>query len=163
VTGIANTDPNLGCAGSNCRQSQNIDKESHKGVEISLDSQISEDLWGAISYTYINARISKSQAADAKYVTDTPAHSFYASFKYSPRKWADIMPVLRYESARYTTTNGDDKAASYVVADLKTAFYPIDNLEIGVGVKNMFDEYYYYDKAFPLEGRSYYANIRYNF
>ena len=163
VSGITNTDPSLGCVGTNCRQSQNFDEETHKGIELSLSSYWSNNVEGIFSYTYIDADIDKSRATGAKYVTDTPEHSFYAGIKYSPINSVDIMPSIRYESDRYTRVDGSGKSSSLTVADLKIAYRPIRDLEIGVGIKNLFDEYYYYDDWYPQEGRSYYANVIYKF
>lgn len=163
VRGISNLDPSLGCVGPNCRQSQNFDKETHKGIELSLASYWSDNVEGIFSYTYIDAEIDKSGTAGAKYTTDTPEHSFFAALKYSPINSVDIMPSIRYESERYTAVDGSGKSSSHTVADLKIGFRPIKNLELGVGIKNIFDDYYYYNDWYPQEGRSYYANFRYLF
>ncbi|MFV0480558.1 MAG: TonB-dependent receptor plug domain-containing protein [Campylobacteraceae bacterium] len=163
VRNIVGTDPSLGCVGATCRQYQNIDEETHKGFELSLSSYWSEKISGTFAYTYIDAEIDKSTTTGAKYVTDVPEHSFYASLKYSPIPSLDIVPTIRYESERYTDVTGSEKSSSYTVADLRVAYRPINDLEISVGIKNLFDEYYYYNNWYPQEGRSYYANVRYSF
>jgi len=163
ANGISNSNPNLGCTGSNCRQSQNFDKETHKGLELSLNSYWSDSVEGVFSYTYIDAKIDKSRNSNAKYTTDTPEHSFYAGIKYSPISSVDIIPSIRYESERYTAVDGSGESTSYTVADLKVAYRPIKNLEISAGIKNIFDDYYYYNDWYPQEGRNYYANVRYKF
>lgn len=146
------------------RQYQNIGKEEHKGFELSLDSFWLDNLTTNFSYTYIDAEV-KDNALNP-YVTDIPKHSFVGKIKYSPIAVLDIIPALRYESERYINSEaiyGDYKTKDYFLMDLKVAYRVIKNLEVAVGVKNIFDKNYFYDYGYPEEGRSYYANFRYTF
>ncbi len=163
VSGLTNTNPALGCTGTNCKQMQNFDQEEHKGAEVSLNSQWNEQLRSTLSYTYIDATIEDSKTANAKYTTDTPKHSYYASLTYSPIHSVDITPIVRHEGKRYSTVSGSEESSSYTVADIRVAYRPIKNLELAVGIKNLFDEYYYYNNGYAQEGRNYYANARYSF
>lgn len=163
VSGLTNTNPALGCTGTNCKQTQNFDQEEHKGAEVSLNSQWNEQLRSTLSYTYIDATIEDSKTANAKYTTDTPKHSYYASLTYSPIHSVDITPIVRHEGKRYSTVSGSEESSSYTVADIRVAYRPIKNLELAVGIKNLFDEYYYYNNGYAQEGRNYYANARYSF
>jgi len=163
VSGLTNTNPALGCTGTNCKQTQNFDQEEHKGAEVSLNSQWNEQLRSTLSYTYIDATIEDSKTANAKYTTDTPKHSYYASLTYSPIHSVDITPIVRHEGKRYSTVSGSEESSSYTVADICVAYRPIKNLELAVGIKNLFDEYYYYNNGYAQEGRNYYANARYSF
>jgi len=163
VSGLTNTNPALGCTGTNCKQTQNFDQEEHKGAEVSLNSQWNEQLRSTLSYTYIDATIEDSKTANAKYTTDTPKHSYYASLTYSPIHSVDITPIVRHEGKRYSTVSGSEESSSYTVADIRVAYRPIKNLELAIGIKNLFDEYYYYNNGYAQEGRNYYANARYSF
>ncbi|MCR1811667.1 TonB-dependent receptor [Sulfurospirillum sp. hDNRA2] len=163
VSGLTNTNPALGCTGTNCKQTQNFDQEEHKGAEVSLNSQWNEQLRSTLSYTYIDATIEDSKTANAKYTTDTPKHSYYASLTYSPIHSVDITPIVRHEGKRYSTVSGSEESSSYTVADIRVAYRPIKDLELAVGIKNLFDEYYYYNNGYAQEGRNYYANARYSF
>ncbi len=163
VSGLTNTNPALGCTGTNCKQMQNFDQEEHKGAEVSLNSQWNEQLRSTVSYTYIDATIEDSKTANAKYTTDTPKHSYYASLTYSPIHSVDITPIVRHEGKRYSTVSGSEESSSYTVADIRVAYRPIKDLELAVGIKNLFDEYYYYNNGYAQEGRNYYANARYSF
>ncbi|MDY0263707.1 MAG: TonB-dependent receptor [Sulfurospirillum cavolei] len=163
VSGLTNTNPALGCTGTNCKQMQNFDQEEHKGAEVSLNSQWSELLRSTVSYTYIDATIEDSKTANAKYTTDTPKHSYYASLTYSPIHSVDITPIVRHEGKRYSTVSGSEESSAYTVADIRVAYRPIKDLELAIGIKNLFDEYYYYNNGYAQEGRNYYANARYTF
>ena len=163
VSGLTNTNSSLGCTGTNCKQMQNFDQEEHKGAEVSLNSQWNEQLRSTVSYTYIDATIEDSKTANAKYTTDTPKHSYYASLTYSPIHSVDITPIVRHEGKRYSTVSGSEESSSYTVADIRVAYRPIKDLELAIGIKNLFDEYYYYNNGYAQEGRNYYANARYSF
>ncbi|AOO66418.1 TonB-dependent receptor plug domain-containing protein [Sulfurospirillum halorespirans] len=163
VSGLTNTDATLGCTGTNCKQMQNFDQEEHKGVEVTFDSLWSSQLKSTLSYTYIDAEIEDSKTANAQYTTDTPKHSYYASMTYSPIHSIDITPILRHEGERYSNVTGSEKSSSYTVADIRVAYRPVKALELAVGIKNLFDELYYYNNGYVQEGRNYYANVRYSF
>jgi iron complex outermembrane receptor protein len=143
-------------------QFRNVGEETHRGAEIAVNSYWNDALTTTISYSYIDATIKDKNVTKA-YVTDMPKHNVYASLKYSPFKGVDIIPVVRYESERYTSVGSNEKSGSFTLADIRIAYRPINDLEISGGIKNIFDKYYYYDIGYPQEGRSFYANIRYNF
>lgn len=163
VSGLSNTDATLGYTGTNGKQMQNFDQEEHKGAEITFNSLWSDQLRSTLSYTYIDATIEESKTANAKYTTDTPKHSYYASLTYSPIRSIDITPIVRHEGKRYSTVSGSEESSAYTVADIRVAYRPTKALELAVGIKNLFDEYYYYNNGYAQEGRNYYANVRYAF
>lgn len=163
VSGLTNADATLGCTGVNCKQMQNFDQEEHKGAEITLDSMWNSQLKSTLSYTYIDAKIEESKTANAQYTTDTPKHSYYASLTYSPIHSIDITPIVRHEGKRYSTVSGSEESSAYTVADIRVAYRPVKALELAVGIKNLFDELYYYNSGYVQEGRNYYANVRYSF
>jgi iron complex outermembrane receptor protein len=143
-------------------QFRNVGEEEHRGAEIAVSSYWSDIFTTTISYSYIDAEIKNKNVANA-YVTDVPKHSIYASLKYVPFKDLDIIPVIRYESERYTSVGSNLKNEAFAIADVRVAYHPLEDLEISAGIKNIFDKYYYYDIGYPQEGRSYYANIKYSF
>lgn len=163
VSGLTNADATLGCTGVNCKQMQNFDQEEHKGAEITLDSMWNSQLKSTLSYTYIDAKIEESKTANAQYTTDTPKHSYYASLTYSPIHSVDITPIVRHEGKRYSTVSGSEESSAYTVADIRIAYRPVKALELAVGIKNLFDELYYYNSGYVQEGRNYYANVRCSF
>lgn len=162
---LNNSDASLGCTSSSggCKQMQNYDQEEHKGAEVTLDSVWSNQLRSTVSYTYIDATIEESKTLNAKYTTDTPKHSYYASLTYSPIHSVDVTPIIRHEGKRYSTVSGSEESSAYTVADIRVAYRPIKDLELAIGIKNLFDEYYYYNNGYVQEGRNYYANARYSF
>lgn len=146
------------------KQNQNIGEEEHKGVELSLDSFWLDNLTTNLSYTYIDAEVKDNE--ENPYVTDIPKHSLIGKIKYSPIASVDVIPEFRYESPRYINSEAiysEYETKSFFLMNLKVAYRVKKDIELAVGVKNLFDKDYYYNYGFPEEGRSYYANFRYTF
>ncbi|MDR1614984.1 MAG: TonB-dependent receptor [Campylobacteraceae bacterium] len=141
---------------------RNVGEEEHRGAEIAVSSYWNDAFTTTVSYAYIDAKIKNKNIANA-YVTDIPKHNIYASFKYVPFKNLDIIPIVRYESKRYSSVGSNKRNEGFAIADIRVAYQPIEDLEVSAGIKNIFDKYYYYDIGYPQEGRSFYANIRYSF
>lgn len=149
---------------SSYKQYQNIGKEEHKGVEVSLDSYWNEYLSSSIAYTYIDAEIKDNPKYP--YITDIPKNSVVGRLKYSPIATVDFIPQFRYESDRYASNDakyGDYTTSDFFLMDFKIAYRPVKALELAAGIKNLFDRNYYYSYGYYQEGRSYYANVRYSF
>lgn len=145
-------------------QYQNIGKEEHKGLEVSLDSWWDDTLSSNVAYAYIDAEV-KDNIVNP-YVADIPKHSFMASLKYSPIAMIDLIPQLRYESERYVRSEAiysGYQTKDFMLMDFKIAYRAMKDLELSAGIKNIFDKNYYYSFGYPQEGRSYYANARYTF
>jgi iron complex outermembrane receptor protein len=137
--------------------------EEHKGFEASLNSYWNDIFSTIVSYTYIDTKITDEGDLVRPYVTDVPKHNVYAAAKLTVLNQIDILPIARYESERYSSFGSNEKNKGFLIADIRVIYHPLKDLEISGGVKNVFDKYYYYDIAYPQEGRSYYANIRYSF
>lgn len=146
------------------KQNQNIGKEEHKGVELSLDSFWLDNLTTNFSYTYIDAEVKDNE--ENPYVTGIPKHSLIGKIKYSPIASVDVIPEFRYESPRYINSEAiysEYETKAFFLMNLKIAYRVKKDIELAVGVKNLFDKNYYYNYGFPEEGRNYYANFRYTF
>jgi iron complex outermembrane receptor protein len=137
--------------------------EEHKGFEASLNSYWNDIFSTIVSYTYIDTKITDEGDLLKPYVTDVPKHNVYAAAKLTVLNQIDILPIARYESERYSSFGSNEKNKGFLIADIRVIYHTLKDLEISGGVKNVFDKYYYYDIAYPQEGRSYYANIRYLF
>ena len=141
----------------------NMGEEKQKGVELSLDSKVLDNLSIYGSYAYIDAEILNT----TEYlVAGLPEHSVFAYLKYSPIAMLDIIPQFRFESKRYDSSDPQDAQYAnkkYVLADLKLAIRPISDLELSLKVNNIFDEDYSYNYGWPAEGRNYYAGFEYSF
>lgn len=156
--------PVAGICTVNCSQYQNIGEEEHKGFEVAVDSFWNDELSTSVFYTYMDVELQKSESPTAKYIVGIPEHSVGARLKYSPFKSLDIIPSLRYETERYVDNRySTPTTKDFTLVDLKIAYRVTKEFEVSAGIKNLFDEYYYYTEGHPEEGRSYYATVRYTF
>jgi iron complex outermembrane receptor protein len=111
-----------------------------------------------------------------KNLTDAPKWqgSLYAVIR--PIENLSVIPQLDFSSKFYNnsdpnptsqlaggnpprTTPISPVSPGYVLANLKVSYELNEHLTFDVGVKNMFDQTYYYSWYYPEAGRSYYAGI----
>ncbi len=145
-------------------QSQNIGKEEHKGVDISIDSFWNNMLSSDFTYGYIDANLVKSANPNVKYIIGIPKHKLSARLKYSPTEKINIIPSVHYESKRYVdNTVNNPTTRPFVLMNLKVSYNISNNFELSAGINNIFDKYYYYTEGYPEAGRNYYANVDYTF
>lgn len=145
-------------------QNQNVGEAKYKGIEFSVDSFWNDNLTTNIAYTYMNFKLEKSVSDDVKYITGLPKHTLSFRANYKPISKLSIIPTIRYESDRYVDNEVTSPTTrDFMVMDLKTSYEIKKGLTLSVGVKNIFDKYYYYSEGFPMAGRNYYATVRYLF
>ncbi|MBP9566542.1 MAG: TonB-dependent receptor [Sulfurospirillum sp.] len=145
IARMENVTPVAGICTSGCSQYQNIGQEEHKGFEVSVDSFWNDAVNTSLFYTYIDVDLKKSESPTAKYIVGIPEHSVGARLKYSPFKSLDIIPSLRYETERYVDNSvSTPTTKEFTLVDLKIAYRVTKELEVSAGIKNLFDEYYYY-------------------
>lgn len=162
--GTVNVEPEAGLCDEDCEQNQNIGQEEHKGFEIGIDSYWLDNLSTKFSYSYIDAKLKKSESDTAKYITGIPKHALNAMIDYKPIPNLSIIPVFRYESNRYVDNEASSpKTRPFFTMDLRVAYKFDFGLELNAGVKNITDKNYYYSEGFPEEGRTYYVGVRYLF
>ncbi|QHM73700.1 Fe(3+)-pyochelin receptor [Mixta intestinalis] len=133
-----------------------------KGVELGVDSYISEVLSFGASYTWMQI---KDLDNPSNHLTDVPRHagSFYADIR--PFPWLGIIPSVETNSARYINQRGD-RLAGFALTNLKLSFTPpeLTELTVNIGVKNLLNaDARYHDTEYPADGRSYYGNLRITF
>ena len=145
-------------------QYQNIGKAEHLGFEFSADSYWSDNFSTNFAYTYIHSELKEANDPSVKYITAIPEHTLNARAKYMPTSKLSVIPLVRAESERYVdNTVSTPTTKAFIVMDLKVAYQATKSMEISAGIKNMFDENYYYTEGYPMEGRNYYATARYTF
>ncbi|RXJ69715.1 TonB-dependent receptor [Halarcobacter ebronensis] len=140
-------------------QNQNIGDFRHKGVEVELNGTF-ERLTTGLNYTYIDINNRK----DSDYIrTGIPKHSIFLYGKYDLTKDLSLYANLKIEDDTYLQyrDNSYDKN-SYTTVDTKLT-YKYDDITLEAGVKNLFDENYYYDLGYYEAGREYFINMKYTF
>lgn len=160
---------------SNSTQRRNLGSAEYYGVELAFSAQIlpSLELGGNYTYTHRTFDIASdpevTQFVSIFRLTDVPKHKGFAYLSWSPVERLKIVPNVDIASNRTTldtwNTTGTTgtryyRTGSYAVANIRVDFKVRDGVEIGVGARNLFDDYYVLTDGFPEQGRSFFASLR---
>jgi iron complex outermembrane receptor protein len=153
---------------STVSQFQNIGTAEKAGFDIGLDWKFSSLLSTGLSYSYLQQKTLTTVPKNTEpfKATDTPGQSgnFHADVR--PAKWLSIVPGVEYSSWRYSYSDGkgtNRKVGGFTVANLKLVVRLPHNIETSIGSENVFDKNYALQEGYPEAGRTWFANVRYNF
>ncbi|HET6527010.1 TonB-dependent receptor [Sphingopyxis sp.] len=159
--------PTPGCALRNLTQSQNVGSGDYYGAEASLTVTLAPDLDLGANYTIIKRDL--TYAANPGFrPTGVPTHKGLIHADWAPFEGLHIQPSLELASSRWTlftaTPAGQParyyRTGSYTNASLRISYAVTDEIEFGVGARNLFDEGYSLTDGFPEPGRSLYVTLR---
>lgn len=154
---------------ANSTQRQNLGDAEYYGAEISLTATIGSTLTLGGNYTYTHRSFDITGALPGTVVpafelTGVPEHKAFLYADWRPIGALRIVPNVDIASDRVTSTTAATPVyydtGSYVVANIRIDYEVAQGLEIGVGARNLFDEYYVLTDGFPEQGRSFFASIR---
>lgn len=162
--------PVAGCTLRNLTQSQNVGSGNYYGGEASLTAKLAPGFDVGANYTYIKRDLSYTANPGFR-PTGVPAHKGLIYADWSPLEGLHIQPSLELASSRWTlftaTPAGQPvryyRTGSYTNASLRVGYAVTDEIELGVGARNLFDEEYSLTDGFPEPGRSLYATLRATF
>jgi iron complex outermembrane receptor protein len=148
-----------------CRQSVNVGKEVHQGVEFTVRSSPLSRLTLNANYTFLNRTISGPKNMLGVFPTGTPKHKTIATASLRLPHEMLLLATARYESGTITTNDSGliIPASKFATADLGGIIPIFGGMNLQVGVKNLFDRNYYYQEGYPEAGRNWYLNARYRF
>ncbi len=140
-------------------QLQNIGHVQRYGYELETAAVITESLEAGFNYTFM---YNKNRSSDLV-ITDVPKHKFFVYGKYSPIKPLSLFASLEYDTKRYSTSDGVDRAGEFVVINTKVSYEPFKDLMLEAGVNNLLDRNYELTEGYPEAGRTYFVQARYKF
>ncbi len=148
-----------------CQQSVNVGKEVHQGVEFTVRSSPLPRLSMVTYYSFLNRTISGPENMLGVFPTGTPKHKVLSIASLQLPRRVLLLATARYESGTIDTNNAGFvvPASKFASADLGGVIPVYRNVEMEVGVKNIFDRLYFYQEGFPEPGRNWYCNMRYQF
>jgi iron complex outermembrane receptor protein len=170
-------DPGSQCPESDldgfCEQWANVAEEVHQGVEMSIRSTPISRLTLDVNYSYLNRNIdyaSDIELIDPRFMilrTLPKNKVIFNAFFELPRNIL-ILGTYRYEggiNVQDQTYNDPppEYSTSYGTVDLGGVIPVCKGWSMQVGVKNLFDRYYYYTPGYPEIGRNWYLNSRFRF
>ena len=159
--------PTAGCALTNLTQSRNVGSGHYYGLELSVAATILPGLDAGFNYTGIK-RVLDYAANPLFQPTGVPTHKGFAYLDWAPVKALHIVPSVDLASNRWTLFTALPATApqlyyrtgAYVNAGLRIDYALTDTVEIGVGGRNLLDDYYMLTDGFPETGRTLFANLR---
>ncbi len=158
------TPPTTGaCPQVSLVQSRNLGSGNYYGGELSISAQVSPLISIGGNYTYTHRDLRDPSNAAFR-PTDVPTHKAFLYADIAPVSRLHIVPTLEIASDRWTVTDIAPivyyRTGSYVNGGLRADVTVLDNVTIGMGAKNLFDDTYILVDGFPEPGRSFFASIR---
>ena len=156
-----------GCAARYMDQSQNVGNGRYYGGEASVTAKLAAGLDAGFNYT-LTRRSLHYAGQGAFELTGVPTHKGLAWIDWEPISGLHILPGIELASKRwtlFTATPSTDtpryyRTGAYANASLRIDYAVTDQIEIGVGARNLFDDYYVLTDGYPEPGRTLFATVR---
>ncbi|MDD3798596.1 MAG: TonB-dependent receptor [Novosphingobium sp.] len=148
--------------GESVTQSRNLGKGDYYGVELSLDAAIGDTLTVGANYTYVHRDLD-DPTNSAFQPTGVPTHKAFLYAEWQPLPPLHVRPSMEIASDRWTVTTDGSlyyRTGSYVQANLSIDYDILEDVSIGVGVRNAFDDSYQLTDGFPEPGRRFSLTAR---
>ncbi len=158
---------------ANTSQRRNLGNAEYYGAELSLTARLGETLGLGANYSYIHRKFDITPEQNVTVpvfaLTDVPKHKGFVYADWSPVPMVHIVPNIEVASKRTTldtyvpTSPGTVRyyrTGGYVQAGLRVDVDVMENVTLGVGARNLFDDNYTLTDGFPEPGRSFFASLR---
>ena len=145
-----------------CQQAVNVASEIHQGVNVTLRTTPVSRLTLDANYSYVNRDITGAMSV---FPTGMPKHKAVGTATMRLPRGATALVSARYQDGAVgMSDNGLPlPVATFATADVGGTVPIRAGLRVQAGVKNLFDQNYYYWEGFPEAGRNAYVTLRYTF
>lgn len=149
-------------------QRRNLGEADYFGGEIGVTARLGRTLDLGANYTHIERDFAitpaESVIVPAFALTDVPDDKAFVYASWRPLEGLEVTPSVELASNRTTVTTAAPpvyyRTGSYTRADLRLDYALTPRLTLGIGGRNLFDDYYVLTDGFPEPGRSFFASLR---
>jgi iron complex outermembrane recepter protein len=147
-------------------------KSEHKGVELTLFSNLTEDISSKIAYSYSRHNFVDDINYKNNEMAEAPNHTGNFRLFYNPffMKKLTLMGEIQYVGDYYMNNENTKKYSGYEIGNVKGTYNLSKNLSIFGKVTNITDKKYatsasssWSDSYTPGNPRAYYAGLNYKF
>ncbi len=141
-------------------QNQNIGFNKVKGFEVALQARPIEKLTATISYSYLNPD---------EIIPFAPNKlNFLVNYKIAPINlslYGEYISDLyaSYQLNQFPPKITMEKLSDYAVVHFKFRYDIFDQLQLSIGVENIFDESFQILNGYPMPGRTILSNLSFSF
>jgi len=148
-------------------QTQNVGNGQVAGVETSIEWPLTASLRTGGQYSYLHREITDALQPNLR-PTGTPTHRGAVHAIWSPVAPLRTMARLEVASDRWSDVNPPPaipyvKTGAYALLDVDATYVLPRGLELSLGLKNAFDDYYELAWGYPQQGRTFYAKTQLRF
>jgi iron complex outermembrane receptor protein len=130
-------------------QNRNVGKFSNKGIEMSFNYLILNNLTMNANYSFL---------AMEKPVTGAPRNKFYAGMTFRPGKFS-IYTGVQIIDKLYLVTGDTPQTSDYTLVDAKIAYHPLKSLDVFVKGDNLLGQKYKTMAGYPMPGATFMGGI----
>lgn len=123
-----------------------IGRQRNKGLELSAQGEITEQVSVIAAYTYTDAKFLDSQSATVRagnYVNHVPKHSGAVWLRYDPTKTIGAAVGITSMSKRFTATDNTVTMPGFTRVDAAVYYRINENLDLQLNAENLFDKKYF--------------------
>ena len=145
-------------------QALNVGDGEYYGVELGIQSQLTE-LWSvAATYTHLEREIVDPLQPGIE-VTGAPNDAAFVAFSFEPSAKLSITPSVELANDRWSEVTGGGyiRTGDYTLLNLQVEYRGDDSWSIAGGGTNLLDEDFQLAHGYPEPGRSAYLRLRLEF
>ncbi|MFC7335029.1 TonB-dependent receptor plug domain-containing protein [Rhodocista pekingensis] len=148
--------------GQSVTQSRNVGSGEFYGAELSLAVELAQTLTVGGNYALVKRHIDDPTNAALK-PTGVPTHTVFLYADWTPLPDLRLTPTVEVAGERWTATTDGRlyyRTGAHTLVGLRADYSLTDTVEVGAGVRNLFDRSYQLTDGFPEAGRSFYLSAR---
>jgi outer membrane receptor protein involved in Fe transport len=122
----------------------NSDSTIHRGIEFSLESELSDNFFSKISYSYSKHQYNNDKAYSDNEQAQAPSHVGNARITYKSKKFSSVEVMLEWEhvGSYWLDDKNTKKYGGFDVANLKFSYDPNKKLNFFSKLNNITDKIY---------------------